>query len=150
MMDGLTRDILIMGLTAYAEARSEGQAGIRAQVHSVINRHAAGHWYSRKTLAGTCFFAYAYSAFNSEDPNREIAAEAPMDDPIVKMCMDEAEQAITGVTDDPTAGATHYYAEGSPEPSWVLGIDAHTGLRVAPPATFCVKIGRHLFYRDVQ
>lgn len=147
MITDLDRDTIILALTAYAEARSEGQDGIRAQVHSVINRHAVGRWYSRKTVAGTCLLGYAYSAMNTTDGNREAAAEVPMDDPWMTVCVAETQAAIAGTTDDPTQGATHYYRQGTPEPDWVSGVK--NGVQVAAGAIFTVQIGRHLFYRGV-
>lgn len=147
-MTDADRDLLIIGMTAFDEASDQGQSGIRGQVHSVINRHAAGKWYSRKTLAGTCLLAYAYSALNTADPNRERGAETSMDDPVYQLCMAEAAMAIAGTTDDPTLGATHYYRAGTPEPSWVTGLNA-AGVQVAPPATFTVQIKDHLFFKDV-
>ncbi len=143
------RDTMIVAMTAYAEARGEGPAGIRAQIHSVINRHNAGRWYSGKTLSGTCFLPYAYSAMNTKDPNRVAAAEVPLDDEIFATCLSEAMSAIAGQTQDPTGGATHYYAAGSTEPNWVTGKD-DSGKQVAPPATFTCQIGRHLFFKDVK
>lgn len=147
-MTDLDRDTIILALTAYAEASSEGQDGIRAQVHSVVNRHAIGRWYSRKTLAGTCLLAFAYSAFNTSDPNRERAAETPTDDPIMHICLKEAALAIQKTTIDPTSGSTHYYAAGTPEPGWVRGVDKD-GKQVAEPAIYTTRIGKHLFYRGV-
>lgn len=148
-MTDLDRDILYLGEVAYAEASSEGRDGVRAQVHSVVNRHLVNKWYSRKTIAGTLMLAFSYSAENTSDPNRVRAAETPMSDPIMQMCMEEAAAAIAGSTPDPTNGATHYYAAGTPEPGWVKGVNAQ-GTRVAMPATFCVQIGKHLFYSGVQ
>lgn len=143
------RDRIVVAMNAYAEARGEGRDGIRAQIHSVINRHAVGKWYSRKTLAGTCLLAYAYSAQNTDDPNRLAAAEADENDAVWQVCLDEAASAIAGVTQDPTQGATHYYAAGTPEPHWVRGVDPKTGAQVAQPALYCCRIGKHLFYRGV-
>lgn len=148
-MTDADRDLLFVAMTAFDEARSEGQAGIRAQIHSVLNRHAAGKWYSRKTLAGCVMLGYAYSALNNSDPNREIGVETSMLDPIYRLCLDEAESAITGETPDPTDGATHYYVAGTPEPSWVSGLDPKTGAQVAPPAIFTVQIGKHRFFKGV-
>lgn len=140
-------DISIMVLNAWAEARGEGRDGIRAQVHSVINRHKAGKWYSRKTLAACCLAPYAYSCWTAADQNDTLAAEAPADDPEMIICGEEVEDALNGNTIDPTDGATHYYASGTPAPSWVSGIV--NGEQKAPPAIFCKKIGRHIFYRGV-
>lgn len=154
-MTDLDRDLFVVGVNAFDEASDQGLPGIRAQIHSVINRHNAkdasgkARWYARATLAGTVTAPYAYSAQNTLDPNRERGMETPMDNAIMQMCLSEAKQAIAGYTADPTAGATHYYAEGTPEPSWVKGIDPKSGTSVAPPASFCCKIGKHLFYKDV-
>ncbi len=142
------RDTIYLGETAYAEASDQGQEGIRGQIHSVINRHKAGKWYSRKTLAGTVMAAFAYSAMNTSDPNRVRAAETPMDDFTMSLCMAEAAAAIAGTTDDPTQGATHYYRQGTTEPSWVSGKNAN-GAVVAQPAIFTVAIKDHLFFRGV-
>lgn len=147
-MTDLDRDALILAITAFAESRGEGQIGIRAQIHSVINRHAAGKWYSRKTLAGTCFLSYAYSAYNEGDPNAVLAAETPVADPIMALCIKEAYDAMSGDSVDPTRGATHYHSDNIPLPNWVTGIK--NGVRVSPPAEYTCKIGHHLFYRGVQ
>ncbi len=148
-MSDLDRDITILALTAYAEASSEGVDGIRAQVHSVVNRFNVKRWYSRKTIAGTCLLQYSYSALNTTDPNRVRAAETPASDPVMATCFSEAANAISGITKDTTGGATHYYREGTKEPDWVSGINSVTKEQVAPPAAFTVKIGKHLFYKDV-
>lgn len=147
--DDYDRDVLFLGLTAYAEASSEGQDGIRAQIHSVLNRWQEKDWDAGETVASTCMRAYAYSAWNTTDPNRVRALSVPMGDKIIQMCISEAEGAISGTTQDPTDGATHYYREGTPEPDWVSGIRKFDGKRVAPPATFTIQIGHHLFYKNV-
>ena len=139
-MTDADRDQLILTLTCWAEARGEGLAGWAAQAHSVVNRHAAGHWYSRKTLAGTCLLAYQYSAENTTDPNRLEAAETPMDDPVMAGVAAAVAQAIAGDSNDPTQGSTHYYAAGTTVPAWA---DPATG------SIFTVQIGRHLFFRNV-
>lgn len=148
-MTDADRDRVVVSLTAFAEASDQGQTGIRAQIWSVVNRHNAGKWYSRKTLAGTCLAAYAYSAMNTTDPNRERAAETPTDDFTYSLCTAETDAAMAGTTNDPTEGATHYYRAGTPEPSWVKGLDAN-GKQVAPPAEFTVQINNHLFFKGVQ
>jgi len=139
-MTDADRDQLIIALTAFEEASDQGQDGIRAQIHSVVNRHAAGKWYSRKTLSGTCLLAYAYSAWNTTDQNRERAVETPMSDVVMETCMTEALWAMSGVSKDPTDGATHYFVAGTPAPSWS---DPATG------SVFTVQIGQHRFYKSV-
>lgn len=139
-MTDLDRDIVILSMTTWQEARGEGQMGIRAVAHTIINRHVVGKWYSRKTLAGTCLLAYAFSGWMTTDPNHEASAEVPSSDPIMVMCISEVANAIGGLTTDQTGGATHYYADGTTVPDW------------ANPATgsiFTTQIGRHRFYRGV-
>lgn len=145
---GADRDLLLVGLTAFGEASDQGRDGIRAQVHSVVNRQRAGRWYSRKTLAACVMLGYAYSVWNDNDKNAARICEADMSDPVMVMCMEEAAAAIAGTTQDPTGGATHYYVAGTKEPSWVTGRNAK-GEQVAPPATYTVRVGAHLFYKDV-
>lgn len=146
MITDAQRDEIIITLTAYGESRSEGAIGIRAQIHSVINRHKVGRWYSEPTLAATCIRAFQYSEWNTSDPNRLAGCIVPMSDQYMALCNQEAVDALSGASQDPTGGATHYYAAGTPEPTWVPG-DITKNI---PPATFCGQIGKHLFYKDVQ
>lgn len=142
------RDVLIGGMTGWQEARGEGLPGIRAFAHTLVNRHAIGRWYSRKTIAGACLLPYAFSGWMTTDPNHEASAEVSLDDPIMQLCMSEVAMAMAGTTTDPTDGATHYYAAGTAEPDWVSGRNKN-GAQVAPPATYLKRIGKHLFYKDV-
>lgn len=147
-MTDLDRDILIAAMTVWQEARGEGPDGIRAVAHAIMNRHEAGKWYSRKTIAGTCLLAYAFSGWMTTDSNHEASAEVPMVDPIMTLCVDEVSNAVGGLTKDPTGGATHYFAAGTPEPLWVSGRNAN-GAQVTEPATYLTRIGKHLFYKNV-
>lgn len=137
-MNDADRDLLIVSMVAFDEASDQGQEGIRAQIHSVVNRHAAGRWYSRKTLAGTCLLSWQYSALNDGDPNRERGAETSLSDEIYQLCMAEAAMAIAGASEDPTAGATHYYRVGTKVPVWA-----------AAPAVQTAQIKDHIFFKDV-
>lgn len=142
------RDIFMLALVAYAEASDQGQDGIRGQIHSAINRHKTRAWYTGKNIAATLLHPYAYSCMNSNDPNRVRAVQVDTDDFIWLLCMEEAEAAFAGTSDDPTNGATHYFKNGSPEPNWVSG--KKDGKQVAPPAIFTKQIGDHLFYKGVR
>lgn len=141
-MTDMDRDILFVGTTAFCEASGEGPEGIRAVVWSIINRHHAARWYSAATLAACCLVASAYSSWNTGDPNRRRALETSMTNEVMALCIEEARAAISGETQDPTEGATHY-----------LNPDAVT---VMPPWTLAssgaiqtVKIGKHLFFKNV-
>lgn len=147
-MNDSDRDIFMVTALAYAEARSEGQDGIRAQIHSTLNRHRAKKWYSGLTISETIIMPYAYSAMNTDDPNRRAAMRDAMTGEAYAMCLGEAVAALGGATDDPTDGATHYYAAGTPEPTWVSGL-RKDGTRAAPPAVLCKQIGKHIFFKGV-
>ena len=147
-MNNQDRDRFLLAFVAYAEARNQGQEGIRGQIHSVLNRFREKDWDAGKTVAATLFKPYAYSALNSKDPNRVAAATVDMEDFTWLLCMAEADAALLGTSDDPTDGATHYYVSGSPEPDWVSGVRG--GRQVAAPAIFCKRIKDHLFYRGVK
>lgn len=140
-MNSVDRDIFIVGVTCYCEASNQGQDGIRAVAHSISNRHKAGKWFSGTTVAACCLLPYAYSSWNTKDPNRLRAMSTSPLDQVMAMCLDEAKLAVTGDTFDPTDGATHYYADGMEEPDWAK---PETG------AVFTVQIGQHRFYKGVQ
>lgn len=142
-MTDADRDLMMMILVAFAEASDQGQDGIRAQAHSVLNRYRAKKWYSGRTIAETIMMPYAYSAMNTDDQNRRRAMREPMDSATMTLCIGEVIAAIGGATEDPTDGATHYYAAGTREPDWVSGAGR------APPAIFCKQIGGHLFFKGV-
>lgn len=149
-MTDADRDLLFLAMVAFDEASDQGQMGMRAVCWSVVNRHKAGRWYSRKTIAGACVLSWQYSSLNDGDPNRERGAETPMSDPTYQLAVTEAEAAISGLSEDPTFGATHYYRQGTPEPHWVQGKDPKTGAQAALPALFACQINDHLFFRNVQ
>lgn len=148
-MNSVDRDIFIVGVTCYCEASDQGQDGVRAVAHAIVNRHKAGKWFSGSTLAACCVLPFAFSSWNTKDPNRTRAMGTSPQDAVMAMCLQEAAAAINGDTIDPTDGATHYYADGTQKPSWVSGKN-DKGEQVAPPAIFIKQIGKHLFFKDVQ
>lgn len=145
-MNNMQRDIFMLAMVGYAEASDQGQAGLRAQMHSAVNRHHAvdehgkPRWYTRKTIAATLLVPFAYSAENTKDPNRVRAMETDMDDVIMQVCFSEALLAVSGTSPDPTDGATHYYAVGSEPPDWA---EPDTG------AIYTCQVGAHKFYKNV-
>lgn len=141
-MTDADRDLLFVATTAFCEASGEGTEGIRAVVWSIVNRHRAGKWFSGKTLAGCCIIASQYSSWNTGDPNRRRALETPLSDVVMSLCVKETQDAIDGTTQDPTGGATHYYAPASVTsvPAWAL---PEAG------AVQTAKIGNHVFFRNV-
>lgn len=141
-------DIEIAARTVWDEARGEGDDGMVAVASAIINRFRAGKWFSGKTLAECCLMPGAFSCWNTGDPNLPQGLHVPESDDLLDFCREAVRGAIEDRGPDPTNGATHYYAVGTPEPAWVSGIRA--GVRVAPAAVYCVRAGRHLFYKDVK
>jgi N-acetylmuramoyl-L-alanine amidase len=136
------RDVLIVATTAFCEASGEGAEGIRAVCWSIVNRHRAGKWFSGKTLAGCCIIASQFSSWNTGDPNRRRALETPLSDPIMSLCVKEAEDAIAGASEDPTHGATHYFNPNavSAIPAWAVD---------GSGAQITGRIGNHVFLKNV-
>lgn len=120
--------------TIYGEARGEGPAGMSAVAHVLLNRVKDGRWGS--TLALVCMAPWQFSCWNTSDPNRAVLLALADDDAALRMCAAALDAAQRGEIDR-TQGATHYYAATIVAPSW------------AGVSTFTVKIGRHLFYKNV-
>lgn len=131
-MSNFDREIAIR--TIWGEARSEGEAGMRAVAHVLLNRFNSGRW--GKSWAEVCLWPVQFSCWNTTDPNREKIAALADSDPLLDQIADWLEDAQTG-TPDPTNGSTHYYAAGTPVPNWSFH------------GRFQVQIGKHRFYSGV-
>lgn len=125
-------------LTVWMEARGEGEAGMTAVAWALANRHAAGKWYSGKTLAECCLVPFAFSCWNSKDPNRKEVAQMRGDEQIIVDIDGYLGDAVSGLGDDPTYGATHYIDSSISPPDW------------AQQATKTITIGRLTFYKNVN
>lgn len=119
--------------TIWGEARSEGEAGMRAVAHVLLNRLNSGRWGA--SLAQVCLWPVQFSCWNTTDPNREKIAALADDDALLYQINDWLDQAINDA--DPTNGSTHYYAAGTPVPNWSFH------------GRFQVQIGKHRFYSGV-
>lgn len=142
-VNNATRDAFILTVTAYCEDSGGGRDGIRAVIHSIINRHNAKKWYSGKTIAACCLMAFQYSSWNTTDPNRVRVLSIDWDkDQVMAVVAEEVGLALSGVTNDPTNGATHYYAPKAVKevPKWALP---------ASGAIQTADIGGQLFFKNV-
>lgn len=120
--------------TVWGEARGEGEAGMVAVAHVLVNRLRSGRW--GDTLTKVCLWPVQFSCWNTTDPNREQIAALADADPLLLQIADYVADALTG-TPDPTNGSTHYYAAGTPVPNWSFH------------GRFQVQIGKHRFYSGV-
>lgn len=124
--------------TVWMEARGEGEVGMIAVAWAIANRHAAGKWYSGKTLAECCLMSFAFSCWNAKDPNRIALARMKGDEQIFVDIDGYLGDAVSGLGDDPTYGATHYIDSSIEPPEW------------AKLAFRTVTIGRLTFYKNVN
>jgi len=129
-------DVDIMARTIYGEARGESETGKIAVGWVIRNRVAANTWYG-KTIEDVCLKPFQFSCWNPGEPSRVKLTSVARTDRVFVKCVDAAIKVISSEVPDPTEGATHYYANYIRAPAWTRG------------ATFTVRIGVHLFYKNV-
>lgn len=131
------KELEVLAKTIYGEARGEPQVGQEAVAFTVLNRIEKRSWWGRDIIR-VCKYPWQFSCWNSNDPNsatlNTMAGNASELIPFLNV----ARRVLTGQAQNPIGKATHYYADYIAPPSWVSG------------ATFVTKIGRHLFYADVD
>lgn len=123
-------------LTIAAEASNQSHECRLAIAASLFNRLADGRF--GHSIAAVCLKRYQYSEWNDDSvDNANLIRVAVMlpDDPVILDCAVAYDQAAAGA--DPSGGATHFFADSISRPQW------------AALATFTVKIGSVLFYKDV-
>ena len=144
-MTATDKDQDILARTLWGEARGEGVAGQIAVAWSIRNRvemdlHNDGKpdWWG-EGYAGVCKKPYQFSCWNRNDPNfAYLSGAKPIPFRELAQARIAADQVIDGKVPDPTGGATHYYATTMPKaPTWVKG------------ATLTLKLGHHVFFKDV-
>lgn len=126
----------ICAATAFMESSDQGPEGRRAVIHVLFNRAALSPKYGRNP-ADCALRAFQFSSWNTNDSNRHRFAIAADSDPIWLDCLVAFDEVMDGENSDETQGATHYYADSLSAPDWTQN------------ATFTVKIGNHLFFKDV-
>jgi N-acetylmuramoyl-L-alanine amidase len=100
----------IVPITLWREARSEGQDGMTAVLHVILNRSADKRWSSDPEKV--CLQGYQFSCWNSNDPQRnKYPASA---DPLYLL----AQALVKQPGPDVTRGATAYYDISISAPSW--------------------------------
>lgn len=134
----LYADLEYLARTLYGEARGEGLPGQIAVACVVLNRTAQRHR-RENTIAGVVTEPYQFSCWLDADPNRAKLLAVNLSDPVFRQCNEAALIAVGMVErgDDPTRGALHYHAD-SIEPAWALGKSP------------CARVGRHLFYSNID
>lgn len=128
-------DIVSASLCVWREARGEvattGMDGIRAVLHVIDNR-------SKKNNKSWAQIVYQRLQFSSmtfpQDP--QLVNVPKNTDTIFEDCYNTAVSVYMGTDVDITLGATHYFADSIPMPSWAVNMK------------FLVKIGHHSFYKE--
>jgi len=132
-------DVHLLAATAWGEARSEGEEGMRAVAHVMVNRVGARFGDDLKSVI---LAPKQFSAWNLGDPNRPLVQHperyATGGDNLAtwQMAQQVARQVLSGQSVDPTGGALFYHTRAI-HPWWQ---------RFGREPTV---IGAHVFYRDV-
>jgi N-acetylmuramoyl-L-alanine amidase len=131
-------EVRLLAATAWGEARSEGEAGMRAVAHVMQNR--VGDRFG-EDLATVILSPKQFSVWNRGDPNRRlvqslVANPSRVPDAEWETAQRVAREVLSGQSVDPTNGALFYHT-GAIRPRWSRQGE---GRQV---------IGSHVFYTDV-
>ncbi len=130
-------DIIVVAKTVYGEARGELPLGRLAVAWVIRNRWESGKWFGRGTVTDVCLRSFQFSAWNENDPNRAKLEALSPDHPVYQLCLYAALGAMRGLEEDPTGGATHYFATRTTRPAWAKGKHGRI-------------IGGHSFFTDID
>lgn len=132
-------EVRLLAATVWGEARSEGEDGMRAVAHVMVNR--VGERFG-EDIATVILSPKQFSVWNRGDPNRRIVQNLARDpssiatDPEWLVADRIAREVLSGQSVDPTDGALFYHTRGV-RPRWAR---VGQGRQV---------IGQHIFYSDV-
>jgi spore germination cell wall hydrolase CwlJ-like protein len=133
-------EVRLLAATAWGEARSEGEDGMRAVAHVMVNR--IGERFG-EDLATVILSPKQFSVWNRGDPNRRLVQNFVANpDPDVtgdaqwETAERVAREVLSGQSVDPTGGALFYHTRAI-RPRWSRqGVGRQ-------------EIGAHVFYADV-
>ena len=132
-------EVRLLAATVWGEARSEGEDGMRAVAHVMVNR--IGPRFG-EDLATVILSPKQFSVWNRGDPNRRTVVNLARDpssvatDPQWIVADQIAREVLGGASVDPTNGALFYHTRAV-RPRWArVGQGRQT-------------IGQHIFYADV-
>ena len=132
-------EVRLLAATVWGEARSEGEVGMRAVAHVMVNR--IGPRFG-EDLATVILAPKQFSVWNRGDPNRRLVLNLVRDESYATdaeqwaMAQRIAREVLSGLSIDPTEGALFYHTRAV-RPRWASdGVGRRT-------------IGAHYFYADV-
>lgn len=120
------RDIVLLALNIYYEARGEGISGKAAVAHVTLNRLKDGRF--PRTLTEVIMQPGQFSWTRKPPKIEDLEA--------LRASVMVATKALTGVLRDRTGGALYFHAARLGEPEWTRGL------------TRIARIGAHTFYAD--
>ncbi len=132
-------EVRLLAATAWGEARSEGEEGMRAVAHVMVNRVGERFGQDLRTVIRA---PWQFSAWNRGDPNRRLVqnperyATGGIALETWETAQRVAREVLSGQSVDPTNGALFYHTTAI-RPSWSRYGE---GRQV---------IGAHVFYADV-
>lgn len=134
-------EVRLLAATAFGEARSEGEDGMRAVAHVMVNR--VGQRFG-ENLATVILSPKQFSVWNRGDPNRRLVQNLARDPERYnggavaewEVAQRVAREVLAGQSVDPTGGALFYHTRAV-RPRWA---SYGQGRQV---------IGAHIFYADV-
>jgi N-acetylmuramoyl-L-alanine amidase len=118
-------DVLCLAQNVYHEARGESVTGQRAVAHVTLNRVVDPRW--PDTI---CDVVYQSRQFSWTRRNPSVTEPAAFENALMV-----AVNALHGVSDDPTDGASHFFAHRSVTPRWSRSFET------------VAVIGEHTFQR---
>ena len=127
-------DLWVVAQTVWGEAEGEDFAGKLAVAQVIRNRHEIHPRWKTRSLAAICTAPWQFSCWNVGTSRRQKMLTMNLD--AVAFCdsLLAATQVIGGVYYNAVGPSTHFYAVGTPEPTWAKGHVPYT------------TIGRHIFY----
>ena len=98
---------MFLAMTAWMEARGEGDMGILAVCYAIVNRTVR----RGRSLLDIVFEPFQFSAWNTDSPTRLNLDEIREDDLVWATCWEMAGAALSGAIPDPIEGRTLYMNE---------------------------------------
>lgn len=115
-------DRQVLARTAWGEARSLGELGMRLTLNTVQNRVKSGVTWWGRTPREVCLKRFQYSCWNTNDVNRPKLLSVTENDPEYKLALDLAQSLLDGTLKDASGGADSYFDRRLTRwPTWSLG-----------------------------
>lgn len=130
--DKLRQEIYTLAQNVYYESRGESRQGQHAVAWVTINRTRDGRWPT--TITEVVWQAKQFS-WTRHKSRRQIALRNEIDTQAWRDAVTVAYEAYFGHVEDPTGGATHFFAQNIVSPAWARSYSHRT------------RIGNHTFLR---